>query len=171
MADVRNVIRTLVDALVAGYNATRADVGDVVTRAQNSLRSYPLIANGSTAGKLKITNAAVFAVGGTVYSKAITDDLWDLSALTTLTGAQYQATWLYLDAAGTATIVSGTAAASAALAIAALPAITSTKSVIGCYVAGLSTNYASALAAQGTIYNGFPAGYTLTSSSITVVSA
>ena len=41
-----------------------------------------------------------------------------------------------------------------ALALAALPAEPSDKCIAGVYVAGPSTNFANALAAQGTIYNG-----------------
>lgn len=134
------------------------------------------IADGTTAGKLKLAADAEYCIGGTFYRKAATDDLWDLSAKTDTTGAQYRAYWLYLDSSGTASLGDGANAASAAAAIAALPAITSTKAVIGCYVAGLSTDFngVAGLASQGTIYNGHPgeaAIDALTSASITVIGA
>lgn len=114
------------------------------------------ITSGTTAGKLKTRADVEFSIGGTVYRKATTDDLWDLSAQTDTTGAQYRAFRLYLDSSGVATIGAGTNAASAAAALAALPAEASTKATIGLYVAGLSTDFdgVAGLAAQGTLYEG-----------------
>jgi hypothetical protein len=96
-------------------------------------------------------------MGPRLYSKASTDDLWNLSAITDTTGAQYRAVALCLDASGTATIETGAVATSAALALQALPVIPTTKSVVGVFVAGPSTNWdaGGGLAAQGTIYNGW----------------
>lgn len=132
------------------------------------------ITDGTAAGYLKLRADAEYCIGGTFYRKAAADDVWNLSAQTDTTGAQYRAYWLYLDSSGTASIGAGSNAASAVAAIAALPAITSTKAVIGCYVAGLSTDFdgVAGLAAQGTIYNGHPgeaAIDALTSAAITVV--
>ncbi len=114
------------------------------------------IGNGTTAGRLRTNADEDFRILGTLYRKAATDNLWDLHAETATDGTHYRAYWLYLDSSGTATFAAGTNALSAAAAIAALPAVTSTKAVMGVYVAGLSTNFASALAAQGTIYDGWP---------------
>lgn len=118
------------------------------------------IGNGTTAGKLRTTASVNFKIGQFQYTKASTDDLWDLSALTDTTASQYRAYWLYLDASGTATLGAGANASTAALALAALPVVTATKSVIGVFVAGPSTDFnnAGGLAAQGTIYNGYPEG-------------
>lgn len=132
------------------------------------------IANGTTAGKLKLSADAEYCIGGTFYRKAATDDLWDLSGKTDTTGAQYRAYQLLLDSAGTASLGDGSNAASAAAAIAALPAVVSTKAVIGTYVAGLSTDFngAGGLSGQGTIYNGHAGEASidaLTSTAITVV--
>lgn len=115
------------------------------------------IGNGGTAGRLRTTATVNYRVAGSLYSKASTDDLWNLSAETNTTGAQYRAYYLYLDASGTATIEAGSNAATAAAAIAALPDVAATKAVIGVYVAGLSTDFdaAGGLAAQGTTYNGY----------------
>jgi hypothetical protein len=134
------------------------------------------IVNGTTAGYLKPAADVFFSIGGTFYRKAATDDLWNLSAQTDTTGAQYRAIALYLDASGTASIGAGSNAASAAAAIAALPATPSTKALVGTFVAGLSTDFdaGGGLSAQGTIYNGHPGEASidaLTNASITVVPA
>ncbi len=98
-----------------------------------------------------------YTIGGTMYRKVFTDDCWDLSGETDTTGAQYRAYWLYLDSSGVATFAAGANAASAALAYAALPKITSTKSVIGTYLANPSTDFngAAGLASFGVYTNGF----------------
>lgn len=125
---------------------------------QFSTKDAPAISNGTTAGRLRTNASVVFSVGKTQFAKASTDDLWNLSAQTALAAAQYRAYWLLLDNAGAATIAVGTIQSTALLALGTLPALDGTKSVIGVYVAGPSTNFASALAAQGTIYNGIPDG-------------
>jgi hypothetical protein len=140
---------------------------DQLWAAHNSLMMYSTlsvqsllgaIGNGTTAGRLR-TNASVnFRIGRGLYTKASTDDLWNLTAPANLAAAQYQAHWLLLDAAGAASIGSGSVQATAALALANLPALDGTKSVIGVFVAGPSTDYDIALAAQGTIHNGIPSG-------------
>lgn len=114
------------------------------------------IGNGTTNGRLRTTGTATYTVAGVFKTKASTDDLWNLSAQTSLSTGQYKAFHLYLDGSGTATIGAGTVAASEAAALRALPTIPATKSVIGIFVAGPSTNFANALAAQGTIYDGLP---------------
>ena len=99
-----------------------------------------------------------FKVDGQVYTKAATDDLWDLSALTDTIAAQYRAYWLYIGADGTATIEAGSNATTAVLALAGLPAPSTTKSVFGVYVAGPSTDFnaGGGLTGQGTVYHGIP---------------
>lgn len=109
-----------------------------------------------------LQTAVSYELAGVTYKKVMTDDLWDLSAETDTIAAKYRAYWLCLDSGGTASIVKQTGAdsASAAAAIAALPKVTVTKAVLGVYVAGPSTDFngAAGLAAQGTIYDGLPAG-------------
>lgn len=158
-----NAIWTQVEALIVDLQAA-------LTRYDNSARDHANIGNGTTTGRLRTNSPVSFAIAGALYNKASTDDLWNLSAETSLSTGQYKAYWLYLDSSGVATIAAGTVAASAAAAIAALPAVTSTKSVVGVYVAGPSTNFANALAAQGTIYNGHPAVYTMTATTTTLIS-
>lgn len=116
------------------------------------------IGNGTTNGRLRTTASATGRVAGVEVTKASTDDLWNLSAQTATGAAAYRAFWLYIDSAGTASFVAGTDATSAVLALAALPAHDETKCILGVYVANPSTNFANALAAQGTIYNRIPAG-------------
>ena len=158
------------DALVVSYNATLAkldaDAGvtDVnyaatnpgVASAAMTTSATVTITSGTTAGKAKTRADVEYEIGGTLYRKAKTDDLWDLSAETDPTGAQFRAYRLMLDSAGTATIIAGSNAASEALALAAIGAEASTKATIAVYVAGLSTDFngAAGLAAQGTFYEG-----------------
>lgn len=135
------------DALVARINANA-----------NRCEGYSTIANGTTAGKLKTTTTVSFRVDGVLYTKAATDDLWNLAGETDTTGAQYRAYWLYIGADGTASIEAGSNAASATLARQALPVPSATKSVFGVYTAGLSTNFdaVGGLSGQGTITHGIP---------------
>lgn len=139
-------------------------------RADFSLTTVsPAIANGTTAGKLKTTAAVIGRIAGVpIASKGATDDLWDLTGQTTLDASTYKAFWLLIAANGTASIAAGTGATTAALALAALPQLDNTKCVFGVYVAGPSTNFSSALGAQGTIYNGIPDGVNVGGSAIGV---
>lgn len=144
------------------------DITALLYRREHEALTFGSIGNGGTAGRLRTNAAVTYRIGGTLYTKASTDDLWNLSAQTDTTGAQYRAFWLYLDSSGTASIGAGSNAASAAAAIAALPTVASDKSVIGVFVAGVSTDFdaVGGLAAQGTIYNGWPSAQTLTSESV-----
>lgn len=140
-------------------NGGRTELNELwarIAHLQSSAYTYPNIGDGGTNGRLRTNATITYAIGGRLYTKASTDDLWNLSGQTTLTGSQYQAFWLYLDSSGTASIGAGSTAATAAAALLALPTRSTTKSVIGVFVAGTSTNFANALAAQGTIYNGVP---------------
>jgi hypothetical protein len=139
------------DKLIKAINATHA-------RGSFSARTTGAIANGTTAGKFKTLAICVYAIGGVLYSKAITDDLWTLSAQTAVAASRFRAFYLFLDAAGTPSIAAGTDQTSASLALANLAstAIPSTQSVIGVFVAGASTDFTLALSAQGTLYNGLP---------------
>jgi len=139
--------RAELDAIVARLNANA-----------NACLTYAVIANGTTAGRLRTTAGISYRVDGTMYAKSSTDDLWNLSAQATLGSGVTKAFWLYLDAAGTATIEAGTAGTTTATALAGLPVPSTTKSVIGVFVAGSATNFANALSSQGTIYHGIPAG-------------
>lgn len=128
-----------------------------------STTGSPAIGNGTTAGRLRTTASTVGRVGGVDFTKASTDNLWDLSAETNTTAGQFRAYWLYLTSAGVASIAAGGNAASADAALAALPTPDPTRSVFGVYVANASTDFdaAGGLQAQGTIHNGLPAGVPL----------
>lgn len=142
-------VRTALLALAVDLGAFRS--------ARNKVNTPPGVANGTTAGRFQHTGNLAFEIDGICYSKSATDDVWNLSGLTTLTGAQYQATALCYDAAGTQSIVTGATAASAAAALAlGLAGVGSTVAVIGVFVAGPSTNYGNALSSQGTLYQGRP---------------
>jgi len=128
----------------------------------NAVLGYATIANGTTAGKLKTTSTVSFRVDGRVYTKAATDDLWDLSALTDTIADQYRAYWLYVDATGTPTIEAGSNAASGALALAGLPVPSTSKSVFGVFLAGPSTDFNAGGGLTGqsgaVVYHGIPPG-------------
>ena len=145
------------------------DVYAMLYRREHEALTFASIGNGTTAGRLRTNAAVTYCIGGALYTKASTDDLWNLSGQTATTGAQFRAILLCLDASGTASIEAADNAATLNAAVAALGSVTATKAVIGVYVAGLSTNFANALASQGTIYNGWPAAQTLTSDSISIV--
>lgn len=120
-----------------------------------------LIANGTTAGKLKtVTTTTTFKIDGVDYTKGATDDLWDLSAEVDTTSAQYRAYWLYLDDAGVATIAAGENSVNGELALKALPDLDPTRSIIGIYVAGPSTDFngVAGLDSYGDIYDRVPSG-------------
>lgn len=144
----------------AELNSLWAYTASLVMLVAFSTFDDPAIADGTTDGKLQSTASVDFKVAGVKATKAATDDLWDLSAETDTTASQYRAYWLYLDASGTASIAAGEDATTAALALQALPDIDETQSVIGVFVADPSCDFngAAGLAAQGTIYDGIPAG-------------
>lgn len=160
-------------AVIENIDKIYDDVYALLYRREHEALTFGSIGNGGTNGRLRTSAVAVtYRIGGTLYTKASTDDLWNLSGETATGGTAYRAYWLYLDSSGTASIAASTGTTTTAdAAIAALPAVTSTKAVIGCYVAAPSTNFANALAAQGTIYNGWPTAQTLTSDSISIVKA
>lgn len=113
------------------------------------------ISNATTNGKLKLGADVDVRIGGAIYRKPATDNLWDLSGQTATGGGQYRAYWLYLNTSLAPSIAAGTNAANLEAALDALPAQDSSKAVVGVYVAGPNTNFGNALAAQGTIYDGW----------------
>lgn len=123
---------------------------------QNSAVTNPALANGATAGKLKTANDADYRIAGALYTKAATEDLFDLTGQTNTGVGEYLAVGLDLNAAGTASLAVGAVSADADEALDTLPAVDPAKARIGVYIAGPSTNFAAALAAQGTIINGSP---------------
>lgn len=145
--------RSELDALWARHNS-------LLMLLSFGATSDPGIGNGGTAGNLRTTATSTYRVAGVDASKAATDDLWDLSGETDTDASTYRAYWLYLDAAGTASFAAGSDATTAALALEGLPALVETKGIVGVYVADPSCDFddAGGLAAQGTVYDGIPAG-------------
>lgn len=118
------------------------------------------LAAGTTAGKIKTVADIDFRIGGRLFTKGATDDLWDFTGETTLGTGLYKAAVLYLDASGAATYALTAAATSAPLALRAvgdlaLGGYVSTKSVIGVYVSTAAQNWGSG-GLGGTYYNGIP---------------
>lgn len=125
--------------------------------ASNSLDSAttnPGIADGATAGKIQTANACDFKIGGELFTKAATNDLWDLTGETNTGAGVYRAYSLELDDLGAASFQASSDQASEADAYAALPPIVESR--IGVYIAGPTTNFGAALGAQGSYFNGNP---------------
>ncbi len=160
---------------IAAATTELSDLGDdvaavrsaLVTLADEALErgrvlGFADIANASSAGMLQSQAAVAYEVpGGVVVSKAATDDLWDLSALTDTAADEVKAVLLCLNAAGTASVVEGTAVTAsldAAGKAAALEAVTqpTDATVVGVFYAGNSTDFSAALSAQGEIEHGNP---------------
>lgn len=155
-ADAANT--ALDDTNYAATNPSTAPDAVTATAPAAATASAPttsILSQGGTAGRIKLNFDIEFAIAGQHYRKAPTDDVWNLSALGTTSGAEYKAVRLYLDSSGTGSVAAGTAAASAALAKAALPALDTAKACVGVYVMGLSGNFANALDAQGTYVDGW----------------
>ncbi len=106
------------------------------------------IAAGTTAGKMKSTAVGWLTINGVTYQKAITDNLWSLTALATGSG-EYCKVALCLDISGTASVVKGNVAASQAAAV--IPAVS--KSVVICGVVELGPNYAGGALGSNAFYD------------------
>jgi len=116
------------------------------------------IADGSTNGTFQaVTASTAFRIAGAEYTKAATDDLWDLSGETAVAADRERAYWLYLDSAGAASFAAN-GDAPVGYGLADLPVPDPTKSVIGVFLAGPETDFTLALTAQGTVTDGIPDG-------------
>lgn len=115
------------------------------------------IGDGS-AGFISTTIAADFRVDGALFTLGASADHWDLSAETDTIAAQYRAYALLVDASGVASFESGDNSTSENAAIDSLAVTVSTKSRIGVYVAGPSTDFnaGGGLAGQGSYFDGWP---------------
>lgn len=140
------------------FNAIIQILNGSFLRTSNAAKASAAIANGSTAGNLATVVAVDYAIAGLVPAAqlAIIDDHWDLTAETDTGAAEFRAYWLFQDG----TFQAGPNSDTEANAMNALGAPDTAKSIIGVYVAGVSTDWddAGGLAAQGTIFNGVPDG-------------
>lgn len=93
-------------------------------RHKNQLLGDPGIAPGTDADKIKITNNFHYRLEGKEYYKAAADDIASSSPATT-TSEQFRKDIVAIDAAGTVTLIQGTAATSQDDA--ELPEVPSTK--------------------------------------------
>ena len=117
----------------------------------------PAIGQGTTAGKLRTNAAITYSVAGLAYKKASTDDAWACGALGTTAAGEYKALPLYINGAGTISLGTLTAAAASdVLAQALIDAVPAAMCRVGFFVMGPSGNFANALNAQGTSYDGSP---------------
>lgn len=165
------VVGVFVSGLSCNFSAALTAQGTLyqwspegMTPTEATVESSTLLADGGTAGYVKLVNAIQFMVDGQRYSKAATDDLWNLSAEVDTTSVQYRAYMLCLNAAGTASVVTGANAASAAAAVvAAEKSVPASKVVVGWYVADPSTDFnnVAGLDSYGTYYDGSHASATI----------
>lgn len=143
---------------LAGQGTYYQSPTEAMVPAAVTAETETIIADGSTNGKFKLLERIAYTNDNQPYYKAATDDLWDLTGETNNGAAEYAGHFLCLDG-GTASVVSTAKVASANAALAALGALIPTgKAVVGAFVSGLSCNFANALTAQGTLYQGFPEG-------------
>lgn len=143
------------------FDAVWNQLNGLVLATLFSVLDPPGLANGTTPGQLQTGNNVDYRIGpASKYTKAATDDLFDLSGEADTDAASYRAYWLYLDDAGVASVAAGEDRSSEALALAALPAPSGGLSIVGVYVAGPSTDFddAGGLTGQGTVHEGLPAG-------------
>jgi hypothetical protein len=133
--------------------------GAIINAFCTGALNNPIMAVGTTPGKVKTTADCDFQIGGVIYTKAATDDLFDMTALADLTTGEYQTVALMVDHAGTASIGEGTVSASAALALAAASfyTIPDDKCAVGYVAMGPGNDWdAEAITAHGSIVNGLP---------------
>jgi hypothetical protein len=83
---------------------------------------------GTTTTKAKSANTIVFTIDGVFKSKAATDDLWTLSG-GVVPISSFQKYLLCLDASGTASVIQGVPAATAAAVV--LPAPPQDRAIVG----------------------------------------
>lgn len=139
--------RTNHSAMLTLVNALKADLNILKQHVENGCFDNPGLAIGSDTTQIQNANAITFMIDGVLYSKAATDDLWDLggstATLTAVTAAKYACITLYLDASGVFTVAedagAGTAATLAA-AKAGAAGFSATKAIIGYYTVGDGTN-------------------------------
>ena len=119
---------------------------------QNRVTVVGAVAAATTAGKAKTTATAQYASGGTGYQKAATDNLWDLTAVTTAPGG-FAKVLLQLDSAGAATIKKGTESTTSQAA-ATFPTPDANKAVVGWVQLGNS--YAGGALTSSELFDGTP---------------
>ena len=83
--------------------------GSVYSDQRSMTWTSGAITDGGTAGKVESVAAINFAIDDLPYTKAATDDLWDLTGVST-DADEFMKVLLCLDAAGAATIIEGTIA-------------------------------------------------------------
>lgn len=80
----------------------------------NHVNTSAGLAIATTKTKVKSVNSIEYFIDGVRYVKAGTDNLFDLTGMNTTGGTKYNGAFLYLDAAGTASIVAATEGATEA---------------------------------------------------------
>lgn len=128
-AAARAGLGTVLANLVTQVSALRTDLANIYLK-NTFLLTAPTLALSSTKTKVKSTGAFSALVAGVVQSKSANTDMAVLAG--TLATAKYAAWAFEIDSAGTLTSVAGTMdQASAAAAVAALPAASANKVRLG----------------------------------------
>lgn len=136
--------------------AIQADLSALFTLEQNRVTGVGTIQPGTTSGKVKTTTETQYLLANSGYQKATTDDLWDLTGITTASGKAAKVL-LQLDSSGTATVKKGTEAATQAAAT--FPAPDASVTVVGWVQLGAS--YAGGALTQAMLFDGTPLTPTL----------
>lgn len=107
--------------------------------------------NGTTAGKAKTVNTIKYSVISSVYSKSASDDLWDLTGVST-GGSEYKKVLLCISSAGSGVIVDGVAAASQTTAKIPIMAIHN-QSLCAVAIVEIPNNYSGGSLSGFTFYD------------------
>ncbi|MDE2102910.1 MAG: hypothetical protein KGL39_37040 [Patescibacteria group bacterium] len=148
---VRTTGNASVTDIASLYTSLNAMVTDWLAHTKNNVTVTGALAAGTTAGTVKTTATCTYLLGNTGVSKSATDNLFNLTALTTAANG-FAKVLLQLDASGTATVKKG-AESTTSQAAALFPAADANTCVVGWVELGNS--YAGGAIASG-IFNGTP---------------
>lgn len=149
-------------------------------RSRNRCFNNALVADGGTAGKIKTTNAISYSLADQLYSKAATDNFWDLSGQTDTIANQYRGYRLMIDASGaasftaTANVVNAVEATAQAAVRALLLALAdvASKTVVAEVIIGPETDFSmdAILGNTGSVaYQGYSGAPTRTTEEVAVL--
>lgn len=119
---------TLIEEMHDDHATARTSMANLKRVLSNLCLADAGVAIGTTVAKVKFANNITYLIDGEFKAKTATDDFWTLSG-TTITDGNTNKYLLCIDAAGAASIVEGTQAASAGAVV--LPAWPASKSVVG----------------------------------------
>ena len=139
------------------FQGLQSDLSNLFSWLQNRVLGIGTVQPATTAGKVKTTTECQYALANSGYQKAATDNLWDLTAITTAAGG-FAKVLLQLDNAGVATVKKG-AESTVSQAAAAFPVPDASKTVVGWVQLGNA--YAGGALTQAQLFDGTPLPQTL----------